>query len=233
MKIHYFIILISLFIIGCSSEPKPILDGKQLLADKCSSCHNLDMPPKTYEGEKAPSIMAVTFHIRDFIKVHNPSEKRSKFITFIKDFTINPSVEKAFCDEDSLKSYGLMPSQKGNVTQDELEAIASFMFRYYNQDDFMSKMEQRSQFEALPKGEQLIRTYGCISCHGVDKRKAGPSFIKIASQNSKNSAKEIAESIKTGGKGKYEGFRIGMPPFHKIDEKDRIELAKWILGLVR
>jgi len=233
LKKYYILLLILSIFMGCTSQPKPILDGKQLLKDKCSSCHNLDMPPKSYEDEKAPSIMAVTFHIRDFIKVNNPSEKKPKFISFIKDFVINPSMEKAFCDKDSLKSYGLMPSQKGKVTPDELEAIASFMFRYYNQDDFMSKMEQRSQFAALPKGEQLVRTYGCISCHGIKNRKAGPSFETIASQNSQKSASEVAESIKIGGKGRYEGFRIGMPPFNKIDEKDRVEISKWILGLVK
>ncbi len=234
MKNYYLAFTIfMLSLAGCTTQDKPILNGEQLLKDKCSSCHNLDMPPKSYEGEKAPSIMAVTFHIRDFIKVNNPSEKRPKFIEFVKDFVIHPSMDKAFCDKDSLKSYGLMPSQKGKVTQDELEAIASFMFRHYNQDDFMSKMEQRSQFLALSKGEQLIRQYGCISCHGVKKPKAGPSFITIASQNSQKNATEIAQSIKVGGKGKYEGFRIAMPPFNKIDQKDRVEIAKWILGLVK
>ncbi len=231
-KYYLFLVALSVFI-GCSSEPKPILNGKQLLEEKCSSCHNLDMPPKVYENEKAPPIMAVTFHVRDFIKVNNPSEKKPKFISFVKDFVINPSMEKTFCDKDSLKSYGLMPSQKGKVTIDELDAIASFMFRYYNQDDFMSKMEQRSHFESLPKGEQLVRKNGCVSCHGIKNRKAGPSFMSIASQNSKKSAIEIAESIKVGGKGKYEGFRISMPPFSKIEKKDRIEISKWILGLVK
>jgi HD-GYP domain-containing protein (c-di-GMP phosphodiesterase class II) len=57
------------------------------------------------------------------MKVDNPSEKREKFIAFVTDYALHPSAEKSFCDKESLASYGVMPSQKGNVTEEELEAL--------------------------------------------------------------------------------------------------------------
>jgi len=69
-------ILAALLLAGCSETPKRHYDGHALLKRKCSACHNLDMPPKTYENETAPPMMAVVFHVRDFMKVDNPSEKR-------------------------------------------------------------------------------------------------------------------------------------------------------------
>ena len=68
MKKIYLLLSVMLLLAGCAQEkPKEKLDGEALLTQKCSSCHNLDMPPKSYDNEVAPSMMAVTFHMKDFI----------------------------------------------------------------------------------------------------------------------------------------------------------------------
>ena len=70
------LILTLVLFAGCKEEKHIDYDAKKLIKVKCQSCHNLDMPPKTYPEEVAPPMMAVAFHIYDFIKAPNPSEKK-------------------------------------------------------------------------------------------------------------------------------------------------------------
>ena len=217
------------FFIGCHETKKINYNGKKLLGEKCQSCHNLDMPPKTYVDEKAPPIMAVAFHVSDFIKAPNPSERTGKAIAFVCDYVINPSKDKSFCDKESLKSYGVMPSQKGKVTQDELKAIATYMFSHYTKDNFLETMKNIQKLAMMPKGEQLTRKLGCFSCHGKTIKKVGPSFHTIAKRNTKNT-KQISDSIKNGSKGKYkEAHNIPMPKFNKLNHKDIQILRQCVL----
>ena len=224
-----FIIIYTTILFTACSKNEVHYDGEALLKNKCASCHNLDMPPKTYKDEKAPPMMAVAFHVKDFMKVNSPSDKRPKFIDFFKDFVINPSVEKSFCDKKSLKDYGLMPSQKGNVTVDEVGAIAEYVFDFYDQKKFLEQMKAKAAFEALPKGEQLAVKKGCLTCHAKDKAKVAPAFKEIA----KKEDSQIINTIKHGSKGTWKGFeRMTMPAFDKhLDQKEIDTLLKWIKSI--
>jgi len=211
---------------ACSSQNKPKLDGASLLAEKCASCHNLDIPPKTHKDEKAPPMMAVAFHIKDFIKVSTPSDKQPKFIAFFQDFVLHPSLEKSFCDKESLNSYGLMPSQEGRVTKEEIGAIATYAYEYYDQDKFLVQMQKKSAFDALPKGEQIATKKGCLTCHGIKFSKAAPSF----SQMSEKKSSTLMKIIQNGSKGKWKGFeKMIMPPFaNSLNEEELTTLVHWI-----
>jgi cytochrome c len=183
------------------------------------------MPPDTYEDEKAPPMMAVVFHLKDFMKITVDDEKFSKFIPFVQDYVINPSRDKSYCDKESLKTYGVMPSQKGNVTKDELEAIASYMYDFYDQQKYLEQMQAKAAFDALPKGEQIARKNGCFNCHTLNKKGVGPSFSEI----SKRDAKEIIDTISNGSHGKWEGFHVMMPAFKiKLTQENIVTLQKWI-----
>ena len=74
---------------------------------------------------------------------------------FLKDYVINPSTSKSYCDKQSLKTYGVMPSQKGKVTQDELEAIASYMFEHFTQQNLAKEQAIINKLRAMPKGKQI------------------------------------------------------------------------------
>jgi len=224
---RYITAIAALFLLsGCLNQGNDVkYDGEALIEQKCAMCHNLKMPPDTYEDEKAPPMMAVVFHLKDFMKITMDDEKFSKFIPFVQDYVINPSRDKSYCDKESLESYGVMPSQKGNVTEDELEAIASYMYDFYDQQKYLKEMQEKAAFEALPKGEQLARKNGCLNCHLQDKPNVGPSFADIA----KRGRQEIIDTIENGSKGKWKGFHAMMPAFKsKLSPKDIDTLQKWI-----
>ncbi len=229
MKILNFLLPVILILLSaCSKENSRHYDAQKLLANKCAKCHNLAMPPKTYEDEKAPPMMAVAFHIKDFMPVRNPADKKPKFIAFVTDYVLHPAAAKSFCDKQSLESYGLMPSQKGKISRPELEAISEYIYDTYTKEIFLQKMEEANAFARLPKGERLARQNGCFSCHAITRQKVGPSFLKIAGRY--RDTERIAKSIKNGSRGKWKESRnIPMPARNDLNTSVIEALASWIL----
>jgi len=230
---YIYIMLFAGVLCGCtqSNESKNSLDGESLLKQKCAKCHNLDMPPKSYKNEIAPSMMAVTFHLKDFIKSNNPSEHEGKVISFVKDYVIEPSREKSFCDKESLDSYGVMPSQKGKVSKDELEAIAHYMYANYDNQKLLKIMAENQRLAKLSLHERVLEQQRCENCHDINKDKVAPSFKMIASRYSKDEKETLIKSIKEGTKGKWEGKKLPMPPFKKMSDKEVEGMVDWILSL--
>jgi Ca2+-binding EF-hand superfamily protein len=57
-------------------------------------------------------------------------------VAFVVDYVQNPSKAKAICMPQKLKRFGVMPSQKGNITPAELEKVAGWMFDNYPTANF-------------------------------------------------------------------------------------------------
>ncbi|NOZ90141.1 MAG: c-type cytochrome [Epsilonproteobacteria bacterium] len=233
MRIIYGILVLG-FLSGCmnSTSSGQKYDGGELIEAKCSKCHNLDMPPKSYDNEIAPSMMAVTFHLKDFIKSNDPSSHEAKIVDFVKDYVINPSRDKSFCDKASLDSYGVMPSQKGNVTEDELEAIAHYMYATYDNQKLLKIMAEKQRLASLSLHERVFEQQRCNNCHDIHKDKVAPSFEMIASRYTQKDKATLIKSIKDGTKGKYKGKVLPMPSFKdKMSDKDIDGMVDWILSL--
>jgi len=231
---HYiYVVLLMGLMAGCTEDTssKRTLNAKVLIETKCAKCHNLDMPPKSYKDEIAPSMMAVTFHLKDFITSNNPSEHEGKVVAFIKDYVINPSREKSFCDKKSLDSYGLMPSQKENVTQDELQAIAHYMYQTFDNQQLLKILAEKQRLASLSLHERVLEQQRCENCHDIHKDKVAPSFEMIASRYQKTDKQMLVESLKNGTKGKWEGKKLPMPPFKHMDDKEIEGMIDWILSL--
>jgi len=71
--------------------------------------------------------------------------------------------------------------------------------------------------------------YGCILCHGVDKKIVGPAFKDIAAKYRDDPARyaKIAEQVEKGGSGKW-GPAL-MPPFPMVAKDEVKILSDWIL----
>jgi len=107
----------------------PAPKGEVLFTQKCASCHSTTRP-KDMSTVIAPALVGVMHHL----KMTHPD--KSKSVAFIKDYALNPSEDKAICMPEKIKRFGLMPSQKGNVTEEELEVIANWMFDNFPPKDF-------------------------------------------------------------------------------------------------
>ncbi len=96
-------------------------EAEKLYDAKCAMCHTKTKP---IDKSKviAPALMGVMKHV----KMSYP--KKEDAMKFMADYIYAPSKDKAICMPKKIKRFGLMPSQKENVTKEELEKITSWMF---------------------------------------------------------------------------------------------------------
>jgi len=95
--------------------------GESLFKAKCTSCHVMTRP-SDISTLVAPPAMGVMRHVKMKYGTKDDAVK------FIVDYALNPLESKAVCESDKIKRFGLMPSQKGNVSKEELITIASWMY---------------------------------------------------------------------------------------------------------
>jgi len=95
--------------------------AKELFKSKCSICHQT-MRPSDISTLIAPPIMGVMKHVK--MEYSNKDDA----IAFMVDYILSPSREKAVCLPHSIERFGVMPSQKANVTQEELTKIANYLY---------------------------------------------------------------------------------------------------------
>jgi len=105
-------------------------DTAEILFDaKCASCHSKTRPTDM-STVVAPALMGVMRHI----KMTYPSKDDA--VKFMVDYILEPTKEKAICMPKKIERFGLMPSQKGNVTEAELTKITAWMFDNFPPADF-------------------------------------------------------------------------------------------------
>ncbi|MEA2027716.1 MAG: c-type cytochrome [Campylobacterota bacterium] len=95
--------------------------AKELFKAKCSTCHQITRPDDI-STLVAPPIMGVMNHVK------MEYSTKEEAVTFMVNYVLNPSREKAVCIPRSIKRFGLMPSQKGNVSKEELTKIANYLY---------------------------------------------------------------------------------------------------------
>ena len=81
------------------------------------------------------------------------------------------------------------------------------------------------------KGEQLISSSDCLTCHKVDARIVGPSYTDVANKYpaTEENIEMLASKIIAGGSGSW--GEIPMAPHPAITTDDAKEMVKYILAL--
>ncbi len=222
---------IAFIVFGCQEKKEQHFDQKKLIEQKCSKCHNLDLPPETFENEIAPPMMAVAFHVKSFMHVNDESLRIPKAMEFVREYVMHPSREKSLCDKASLDSYGLMPSQKKSVSEAELKSIAEYMFEHYTQKNLNEAQVIKNRLNAMPKGERIALKNNCMTCHRIDKHIVGPSLKKIAKRYRQSPAL-IIKSIQNGSSKKWkDSHNAVMPAFKELTKEELESIKEWILSL--
>jgi cytochrome c len=72
--------------------------------------------------------------------------------------------------------------------------------------------------------QALTRQNNCVTCHAIDRRVIGPSWLEIAGKHA-GKAQYIASKIKSGGSGVWGA--IPMPP-QPLADADASQIANWL-----
>ncbi len=134
MKKMVSIVTLSLIVFG-SNAFADTKKGEELFKAKCSACH-ITTRPADRNKLIAPPAMGITMHV----KMKYPNE--NDFQNFVVDYVLNPSAAKALCMPQTVKRFGVMPSQKGNVSEDELKDIADYLYKTFAKGGNLQKRHQ-------------------------------------------------------------------------------------------
>ena len=139
------------------------MDGKQLFTNKCAVCHNLSQPADESKVV-APPARGVMFHMTEALG------SQEKVKAHIKDFVLEPSKEKAICK--SVRRFGVMPSQKGVVSKEELSVIADWMVEHLAMGKSEhQKMERKHQGHGKGMHRGMGQGHGMHRGHGMGQAK--------------------------------------------------------------
>jgi hypothetical protein len=115
-----------------AKEPRSALI---LFEKKCQMCHASTLPKTPEEQNKmvSPPIVVVmkntVMGIDAELDVGMPeSEIRKIAIPFMKDYLYNPDRKKTNCEDISFDRFGMMPSLKGFITEDELDVMLPWVY---------------------------------------------------------------------------------------------------------
>ncbi len=119
-------------VLGLVSFAQASDDAEKLFDAKCAMCHSKTMP-KDRSTLVAPALFGVMRHV----KMAYP--KKDDAVEFIVDYVLNPTKKKAICMPQKIQRFGLMPSQKGNISQEELKEVAEWMFDNFPPKNFVGR----------------------------------------------------------------------------------------------
>jgi len=113
------------------------IDGYGVYQKNCMQCHVEVMEKsvvlKNLKNLKAPPMIEVSHRLKDNIVIQDGDEdvKRRVIIAFIKDYIENPSVQYSMCHVMAIERFGIMPSLKGKLTDEERQAVAEWVHDRY------------------------------------------------------------------------------------------------------
>ncbi len=125
-----------------------------LLKSKCATCHMLEKPTADMISDlKTPPMEAVMYHTK---LVKNDKEEIKSFIA---DYVRNPAAEKSVCESNKVQQYGVMPSLKGSISDEELSKISNYLIEHYPSKEFVdmiNEIQKNDKMNALKNSPFLI-----------------------------------------------------------------------------
>lgn len=96
--------------------------SKDLAIQKCGECHIMGSPTKeNIQTMKAPPHWSIAKKLRENFAT------KELMMNHIVEYTFNPSQAKMLYPKETIKRFGLMPSQKEKVTHEEAKQIALYI----------------------------------------------------------------------------------------------------------
>jgi cytochrome c len=159
--------------------------------------------------------------------------------TLIKVGNAEPEVDialmgnKSFFFEDAKINYAVNVKDKEDgklgkgINNEDVVVNINYLEGY---DKTMLEQGHRSN-EGFAVGKRLIDLSDCKSCHAMDKKSIGPSYMDVAKKypTNRENVQVIAAKIQKGGGGVW--GEQAMAPHPLINDADAKKIAEYILGL--
>ncbi|MDD5160822.1 MAG: cytochrome c [Sulfuricurvum sp.] len=130
MKLFWILAMMGYTLLGA--------DGYGIYQKHCMQCHVEMMEKqevmKHLGSLKAPPMVEVSNRLKENVLIADDDNdvKRQVIVAFIKDYIQNPSVQYSMCHPMAIEKFGIMPSLKGKLSDDERQAVAEWIYDRYN-----------------------------------------------------------------------------------------------------
>ena len=156
------------------------VEGETVYKEKCASCHSSYIPMSKLQENfmehnntmlnlKAPTLNQISYRLKHRIGDVKGDEDmhRMEVEAFVADYLKNPDKQKSICMPEIIQFFDTMPSMKGQITDEEISEVTSFIY------DYDEKMVQKHSLVYKPyddaikqaKKEQKIVVIAASSTH--------------------------------------------------------------------
>lgn len=117
-------------------------DGEVLFEKNCAQCHikeiSKEQTLKNLDTLKAPPMIEVSHQLKEMIRIKNKDTDvhRGVVVAFIKHYIQNPDIMIGMCNPGAMERFGEMPSLQGKLSEEEREAVAKWVYDYYEGKKF-------------------------------------------------------------------------------------------------
>jgi len=163
--------------------------GEEVYNKICSKCHELYVPMNKVTENfmeynntklhlKAPTISQISYRMKQ--KIGDPREdediQRMEVSAFIADYIIYPDKQKSVLHPSVGKCFTTMPSLKGKISTEDIEAISNFVYDYDKKISDTKHIDYVSFNQALKRAKKehkiiIIKATAphCRYCHKMEK----------------------------------------------------------------
>ncbi len=164
-------------------------DGKVLFTKHCASCHTPFIPMLKLKENfldhnnslfklKAPTLNQLSYRLKKRIGDPKGDEElhRMEVTAFMSDYVMYPDKDKSVCLPEVLSHFKTMPSQKGKVTEDELEEIGTYLYNFDNEvlqkkgikyEGFEKALQRAKKEDKIIMIKAMTKT--CHFCRKMDR----------------------------------------------------------------
>ncbi len=219
-------------------------EGEEVYKTKCASCHtdfvsveklmeNFMEKNNTLLNLKAPTLNQLSFRLKQQIGDPKGDEDihRMEVGAFIADYLIHPDKQKSICMPEVIQYFETMPSMKGQLSKDEIEAVSEFLYDYESQLIKEKSVKYETFDVALEKAGKedkiiMIKATSehCHYCKKMDREVLVEDEVVQALQKD-----FIAVSVDVGKTTLPLGLKADMTPTFFFIDKDK-KMIKRIPG---
>ena len=161
-RIVYIFCFVPLFLFG--------IDGERVYHEKCAKCHPLYIPADKLMKNflemnnsllhlKAPSVNQLAYRLKQ--RIGDPKGDKDVQLmevrAFLQDYLIHPDKQKSVCLPEVLTHFETMPSMKGKIDEEEIDAVAEWIYFF-----MPPKEEKRLEFVDFDRAKRLAQATGKI-----------------------------------------------------------------------
>jgi mono/diheme cytochrome c family protein len=159
MVLKSIVLSLLLVIVSQASEKS----GKELFSENCAKCHANILGVTNTDGYENSYITPAPY-VADLVeKLKAKTGSKEAFKEFIKEYIQNPDKRKSLYGKKAIKKFGLMPSLKGALSEDEIVRLADYLYDY-KKNQVPKKEKQKVVVKQESHGEKLFKQ-NCAKCH--------------------------------------------------------------------